>query len=250
MAAPLDSGLSPATAWALFMAAGGAMLATWGLRDAPRHGVSREHVLALFLLSWLAGWAGARVWFVIEHRELLREPLWRWILHPSLGGFSSYGGLLSGLAAAGVYARSAKLPLRKLADTAARGLCFFGVAARLGCFFAGCCYGRPTALPWAVSAAPGTLAARRFGDFAALHPVQLYEAAAVVLIGWLAAARPASFAGATFLRVAASYSAVRLFVDALRGDAHLIAGGLPSNQWISLMILALSAGLLWAARRD
>lgn len=247
---PLDSGPAPDLTYALFMAAGGAILAASALRDAQRHGVPTGDVLRLFVLSWLAGWAGARVWFVLEHRSLLDGPAWRGILHPGLGGFSSYGGLLSGLAAAAIYAHFAKLPLRKLSDVAARALCFFGVAARLGCFFTGCCYGRPAALPWAVAAAPGTLAARRFGDPVALHPVQLYEAAAVALIAWLASGRPPHFPGATFLRVAASYSLVRLLLDVFRGDFRPAAAGFSLTQWFSLAVLVASIGLLCSPWRN
>lgn len=247
---PLDSGPAPALTYALFMAAGGAMLAASALRDAGRHGVAAGDVLRLFVFSWLAGWAGARVWFVVEHRRLLDGPAWRWILHPGLGGFSSYGGLLSGLAAAAIYAHLAKLPLRKLSDVAARSLCFFGVAARLGCFFAGCCYGRPAALPWAVAAAPGSLAARRFGDSVSLHPVQLYEAAAVALIARLACGRPPHLPGATFLRVAASYSLVRLLLDVFRGDVRPAAAGLSVTQWFSLAVLVVSIGLSWTLWRN
>jgi phosphatidylglycerol:prolipoprotein diacylglycerol transferase len=232
--------------YALLMALGGFLLGAVTLRAGVRCQARRDHVLGLFLVAWLAGWAGARLGFVIEHRQQLEGSFGRWVLDPSFGGFSSYAGLLAGLAAGALYGRLTGLPLRRLADGAALGLCLFGVAARFGCFLAGCCHGRPTTLPWALGAEPGSPAARRFGTDAAVHPVQLYEAAAIALIGGLAARRPGRIPGGTFLRVAASYSVARFLLDAFRGDAR---GGavLSVAQWTSLAVLAVAA-LMWAGR--
>jgi phosphatidylglycerol:prolipoprotein diacylglycerol transferase len=229
------------------MALGGLLLGAAILQAGARCQARRDLLLGLFLVSWLAGWAGARLWFVAEHRHYLQGSFGRWVFDPSFGGFSSYGGLLAGLAAGALYGLLTGLPVRRLADSAALGLCLFGVAARFGCFFAGCCHGRPTSLPWAVRAEPGTPAARRFGDYAAVHPTQLYEAAAVALIGGFAARRFSAVPGGTFLRVAASYSLARLWLDPLRGDARGQGAGLSATQWAGLVVLAVAA-LMWAGR--
>ncbi|HXG35289.1 MAG TPA: prolipoprotein diacylglyceryl transferase family protein [Bryobacteraceae bacterium] len=234
--------------YAPLMALGGFLLGIVAVRAGERCQVRRDHVLGLFLVAWLAGWAGARLWFVVEHRQYLESSLGRWVLDPAFGGFSSYGGLLAGLAGGALYGHLMRLPLRRLADAVAPGLCLFGVAARFGCFFAGCCHGRPAALPWAVSAAPGSPAARRFGDGATLHPAQLYEAAAVALIGWFAARRPSEVSGGTFLRVAASYCLARLLLDRFRGDARADGDVLSVAQWTSLAVLAVAAALMWRGR--
>ncbi len=247
---PLLAGPSGAVTpvYPLLMAVGGFLLGIATVRAGDRCRVRRDRILGLFLVAWLAGWAGARLWYVVEHRQYLESSLGRWVLDPAFGGFSSYGGLLAGLAAGALYGCLMRLPLRRLADAVAPGLCLFGVAARFGCFFAGCCHGRPAALPWAVSAAPGSPAARRFGEGATLHPTQLYEAAAVALIGWFAARRPSEFPGGTFLRVAASYSLARLLLDRFRGDARADGALLSVSQWTSLAVLAVAAALMWRGR--
>ncbi|MDE2237465.1 MAG: prolipoprotein diacylglyceryl transferase, partial [Elusimicrobia bacterium] len=98
-------------------------------------------------------------------------------------GFVFFGGLLGALAAGLILTRRLKLPFLATAD-------YFGVAlpmghwiGRLGCLAAGCCYGRPTSMPWGV---------RLGGDPASstpvplwgvpLHPTQLYEAATDIMI--------------------------------------------------------------------
>ena len=89
-------------------------------------------------------------------------------------GLVFYGGLIPAAAVAFGYMRWHRLPVWKLADLIspliALGLC----SGRIGCFLAGCCYGKETSLPWAVVFRnPDSLARLNV----ALHPTQLYDAA-------------------------------------------------------------------------
>ncbi|MGE0792036.1 MAG: prolipoprotein diacylglyceryl transferase [Sandaracinaceae bacterium] len=105
---------------------------------------------------------------------------------------------------------------------------------RLGCLWAGCCYGAPTDLPWGVD----------FGDGVLRHPNQLYEAAfhlgmAGFLLycgrrGWLARQRIKVYI--------ASYMAFRLVSESWRPEPR-IALGLTFYQWSALVFLALFVGL-------
>jgi phosphatidylglycerol:prolipoprotein diacylglycerol transferase len=140
-------------------------------------------------------------------------------------------------AALALTARIHQVPFSVLADLAS--LCIFVTAAfgRIGCFLNRCCYGWPTSAPWMPSihaTVPGS------GAVVARHPVQLYEAAAyLLLLVWtLFLSKRAPFLpGRTrlFFFGIAGYSAVRLTMDILRDPltSPPIGLGLSLTQWIA-----------------
>ena len=90
------------------------------------------------------------------------------------------GGVMLAIAVILLYGRYHKVPIRHYLDTLAIGLLVALMFGRVGCFLNGCCYGRPTDLPWGVrfpQGLPPTLVA--------VHPTQLYEAAALFVFAWL-----------------------------------------------------------------
>ncbi len=109
-----------------------------------------------------------------------------------------YGGLLGAILTIVLYARFQHLPLLAVLDIAAAALPLSHAIGRLGCFAAGCCFGKPTSLPWGVTFTDEA-AARLSGTplHISLHPTQLYEAAAeffnFLLLVWLASARAGEF---------------------------------------------------------
>ena len=114
---------------------------------------------------------------------------------------------------------------------------------RLGCFSAGCCWGKPTHLPWAV-AFTGVYSARAVGTpmDTPLHPTQLYESFAAFLIFffllWLAPRK--RFNGQVTLAYVALYSAVRFAIEFVRGDPDRGAwfhGAVSTSQLIAIVLL-------------
>jgi phosphatidylglycerol:prolipoprotein diacylglycerol transferase len=147
------------------------------------------------------------------------------------GGMVLYGALLLGTLAGIVYARARRWPYWTLADLFAIPVAVGIAVGRLGCFFAGCCFGKPTDLPWAVHPAAGTPAALQYGSWVGgrpigLHPTPLYEAAgvAVLVVALLWVARRqrkggrAPAAGAVALTFLFGYAALRFAVEMVRGD--------------------------------
>jgi phosphatidylglycerol:prolipoprotein diacylglycerol transferase len=123
------------------------------------------------------------------------------------GGLASMGGVLSGLALAPLLARLAAVPVAVLLDTLVpAGLLALGIG-RIGCWFAGCCYGTPTPLPWGV-VFPELGPAPR-------HPLQLYAAAVDLAIVYAVVGRPLP-AGAVAGRALAAFAAARFALEALR----------------------------------
>ena len=108
---------------------------------------------------------------------------------------------------------------------------------RLGCFYAGCCYGTPTRLPWGVTF-PTV-------DSLPRHPTQLYEASfhlsAAVILFWLQ--RRGMFRGQLIKLYILAYLAYRFVTEWIRPEARL-AAGLTGYQWAAIL-LAILFGWLW-----
>jgi phosphatidylglycerol:prolipoprotein diacylglycerol transferase len=121
---------------------------------------------------------------------------------------------------------------------------------RLGCFAAGCCFGKPASVPWAVTFTD-VYAARQVGTpmDTALHPAQIYESLACFLIFflllWLAPRK--SFHGQVVLTYAVLYSCFRFAVEFVRGDPDRgsMFGGLLSTSQLIAILLVLSAALVF-----
>jgi prolipoprotein diacylglyceryltransferase len=179
-------------------------------------------------------------------------------------GMTSFWGYLAGLVAVAVVCRAHRVALARFADLAVAPLGLALVLARLGCFLAGCDYGKVTSLPWAVRfpsggpawhdhVAAGLVASDRTGSLP-VHPTQLYEAAiGIAILGvalCLAHHRWSRRAdGRLFLVAAALYAFGRIIVEGYRGDAGRgIYLGLSSGQIFSLAVVAAIA-FGWLARR-
>jgi len=133
------------------------------------------------------------------------------VLHDGAGGgLSSMGGVAAVAAVALAASRGSSRTLADLADAVApAGIAALGIG-RIGCFLAGCCWGRPTALPWGVV----------FPELGppARHPLQLYSAALdLALAGALGAWRGPP--GATAARAAVGLGVLRLLLESLRDPA-------------------------------
>ena len=173
-------------------------------------------------------------------------------------GFVFFGGML-GAAAMGFLVRWwIAAPYRPNSD-------FFGVAlpmghavGRLGCLFAGCCYGKPTGLPWAVRlGGPGSSTPPQLWGVP-LHPVQVYESLSCAAIAWFLwawalprAKRGELPAGTVWLGYIFLYSAARFALEFFRGDDRGgAAAGLYPSQWIALLCMAATAALMARWRRE
>jgi len=199
----------------------------------------------LSVMLYAAGLVGARLLFVVEHYWLYPNPL-QAALSPFPGGFASHGSFLLATLAAILYAKWFQLPLGKVGDSTAIGLCLFGALMRLGCFLGGCCYGRPTSLPWGVVFPQGSEPAARWGFGVPIHPTQLYEAGYLIGIGVLLflSEKQQKFAGEKFLLLVLTYSVARFLNEFVRGDSLLEFWGLSPAQWMSLAMVVISLGLM------
>ncbi|MCU6482206.1 prolipoprotein diacylglyceryl transferase, partial [Arthrobacter sp. A2-55] len=182
----------------------------------------------------LIGILGARLWFLALHRLPLRQLL--------TGGACIQGFLVGAFATLLAGALWQHLPLGTLLDASAPGL-FLGMAVgRPGCFFTGCCYGRPTASGLGLWSSDRRTARRR-------HPVQLYEAAAALLIGAGALiavlATPTGPSWATvFIVSVMAYTIARQLLFPLRTDPHTAKGRTATIAGCALITAAALAAAL------
>jgi phosphatidylglycerol:prolipoprotein diacylglycerol transferase len=159
-----------------------------------------------------------------------------------------YGGLILAVVVALWYIRRVGLPLWTTCDVFAPGIALGHVVGRFGCFFAGCCYGKPTMRPWGITFTD-PFAASNVGTplGVPLHPTQLYEAGAellilVVLLVTERKGRP--FPGRTFWLYMLLYAVSRFVIEFFRGDERGTVFMFSTSQFISLLLAPLAVAML------
>ena len=141
-------------------------------REAKRLGLPVVQIYDLCFYAVVAALVGSRLLYVIlDPRPFLAHPLKLFALWE--GGLDFQGGLFLALVVAIFFIRRHQLPWRTTLDALGLGMPVGQFFGRIGCFMAGCCYGSPSHLPWAVTFTnPQTLCPLH----EPLHPAQLYEA--------------------------------------------------------------------------
>jgi phosphatidylglycerol:prolipoprotein diacylglycerol transferase len=221
---------------------------------ARRRGVDASRVMDLGIYLIIAALVGAKLMLVIVDFDYFAERPGE-ILSLVRAGGVFYGGLLAALGVALWLVRRYRLDLWTTADLMAPGIALGHVVGRLGCLLAGCCYGRPTDVPWAITFT-SPAAAENVGTPLGipLHPTQLYDAGAELLILVLLLAterRGRPFPGRTFWLYMLLYAISRFIIEMFRGDERGMILGVSTSQFVSLLIVPLSLVMLWrlATRR-
>jgi phosphatidylglycerol---prolipoprotein diacylglyceryl transferase len=159
-----------------------------------------------------------------------------------------YGGLIMAVVVAFWYIAKHRMPFWTTCDVFAPGIALGHVTGRLGCFAAGCCYGKPTNVAWAVIFTNPQAAANVGTPLGIpLHPTQLYEAGAELLILVLLLATEKKgryFAGRTFWLYMLLYAISRFVIEIYRGDPRGELFGLSTSQFISVVLAPLSLLML------
>ena len=211
-----------------------------GLRD-------EESFWALINLAVASGFLGGKLLFMLQYG--FREGL------SLTNGYSAFGGFVGVPLCVVIFARWEKIPVLKLADYMFLGALMWHIFGRLGCFLAGCCYGRPTDLPWGVvfrdarSMIPPEMLGVR------LHPVQIYEAVGdlmIALVLWrvLHATEEGKYKpGLVAAGYFAAYGVLRFCLEFLRADTLPMPGPLSQGQALGLGLIAASTGIMvWRGR--
>jgi phosphatidylglycerol:prolipoprotein diacylglycerol transferase len=215
-------------------------------RRARKEGIEPERIMDLGVYLLLAAIVGSRILYVLTNlREFTANPLdvfaiWK-------GGLVFYGGLIAAVPVGVWYVRKHNLPVWKTADIMAPYIALGHAFGRLGCFFAGCCYGAPCSGPLCIifhdshSLAPLGVS---------LFPTQLMESGGefmifgILMVLW----RHRKFDGQLFWLYPLFYSVLRFIIEFFRGDSErgLYFGGMVStSQIIAVFLLGFSLFMLW-----
>lgn len=225
-------------------------------RLAERDGLPKEKIWDLSLWMLLAALVGSKFLMLFTEPEYRANPWQLLSLDFLRSGGVFYGGLLGAVLAGYLLMRHYKLPWWQTADACAPGIAIGNFFGRQGCFAAGCCWGKPTDLPWGVKFTELGHEITGVPIDAHLHPTQLYESFAMLLVFffllWLHKRK--RFSGQVILAYALLYSIIRFAIEFVRDDPRGdILGltsltGLSTSQLISIVI-GVSALILLIIRR-
>ena len=214
---------------------------------AKSRGLDQARILDLGIYIIISALLGAKLLLLVtDFRTFTDNP--RELLNLARSGGVFYGGLLVAVAVALWYIRRIGLPLWTTCDMFAPGIALGHVVGRIGCLFAGCCFGKPSAAPWAITFTD-PFAATNVGTplNVPLHPTQLYEAGAegLILLFLLGTEnRGRRFPGRTFWLYILLYSISRYVIEIYRGDPRGTIGPFSTSQFISLLLAPLAIAVL------
>lgn len=221
--------------------------------DDKKGELSRAQVWDLYIVMVVSSILGSKIGHVLfeapGHRgkegqilhslpELLADDPWHWA---RLGeaGYVWYGGMIGALLTAVFYFyRRPHLRAALYSDAFAPAIMLGACVGRLGCLMAGCCYGQPTDVPWAMS----------FPGVAGLvHPTQLYDSLVALSLGLYLLFRfpKRRFDGELIATLLIAYGLLRGFTESFRGDPERgTFGPLSTSQLLSIPMVA-SGVYLW-----
>jgi phosphatidylglycerol:prolipoprotein diacylglycerol transferase len=224
----------------------------FALKRARRRGLDPNRVMDLGIWIIVSALAGAKLLLLIVEWDTYTASFSQLLTLIRSGGVF-YGGLIAAVTVALWYLWRHRMPVWQVTDVFAPGIALGHVIGRLGCLFAGCCFGKPTSVPWAITF-HNKYAEQNVGTplEVPLHPTQLYEAGAELLI--LAVllvterkGRP--FPGRTFWGYMLFYGISRFIIEFYRGDSRGAVGMFSTSQFVSLLIIPLSIVMLVYLRR-
>ena len=205
------------------------------LNYANEIGIPQQKIESFVMWVFIFSIAGARLFYVLISFAEFRYNLFD-IFKVWQGGLVFSGGLLAGATAAVVFIKRNRLPLAKLADASVVALSIGQALGRVGCFFAGCCYGKQCDRWFGVKFPENSLAPSGIK----LIPSQLVSALILALIFLVLSYyyRRKHTGGQVFALYLVLYSLKRFFVEYLRGDfrGNEIIGFTPT-QVISAVLL-------------
>jgi len=233
----------------------GVLIGLWiSVRNSEKQGINPEHAWNFGILVVLCGIIGAKILYLINDWSY-------YTAHPGeifsfgtlqAGGVFS-GGLIGAFAAAAWYIHKNRMPALRTCDAFSPGLALGHAIGRVGCFAAGCCYGKPTNHFWGVTF-KSPLAQAWVGTplGVPLEPTQLFESAVELanffILMWLLKRK--KFDGQVFGAYLFLYGIARYFLEFIRDDPGRgsVFGGIMTGTQLISIGLVLTGGLIWWLR--
>ena len=220
-------------------------------RAHKRLGLDKERVFNVCFALLFLGLAGARLLYAfIHHEEFRQKPMS--FLKIWEGGLTFYGGLFVGILWLAWYlSRKPEMKGFAFADVLALGTSLAIFVGRWASFLSGENYGKPSDVAWAVTF-PIDPASQAKPQGVGLHPTQLYDAGAELLIMiflLVTERRGRPFAGRTFWLYMLLYAISRYIIEIYRGDERGMIAGFSTSQFVSILLVPLSIIMLLRLRR-
>jgi len=227
----------------------------WAHRQASRAGLDPGKVWNLGVYGILIALVTAKVWLVLTSwNYFMANPREMFSISTIQSAGTFYGGMLGALVWVVLYTHFQKMPFLAVLDVVAAPVALGHAIGRVGCFMAGCCFGKPTSLPWGVTFT-NPVAERIAGTplNVALHPTQLYEAAAeflnflvLVLLGSKKRAR-GQLAGAYCMLYGIERTTIEFFRDD-PGRTMMFHDTVSLMQIVSVALAITGAWLFWRGK--
>jgi len=220
-------------------------------RNAQKVGIHPDSVWNMGLFVIFAALVGAKLLLIFsDYRYYSQNPREIFSLSTLRSTGIYYGGLLLAIASSALYIAKRKLHAWTLADMAAPGIALGQAIGRLGCLSAGCCYGKPTRMPWGITFT-SQYAYQNVGVplNIPLHPTQIYESLAVfalfLFLMWRLSRK--HLTGQIILEYLALYALIRFCIEFFRDDdrGFVLYGLLSTSQLIAMLALIGSLGFYW-----
>lgn len=207
---------------------------------AKKEGLSTDVISDLVYCAVIGGLLGTRIlYYITVLPQILENPSILWNFSE---GYVVYGGVIGGVLAGYIYCRRKKVSFLQYFDLVMPQVAMAQGVGRIGCFFAGCCYGKETDLPIGITYTISKFAPNHvslmptqlissFGDFCIFGLLLLYQKKHGKKDGTV---------GAMYLLL---YSTGRFFIEFLRNDSRGKVGVLSTSQFIAVGTFVL--GLVW-----
>jgi phosphatidylglycerol---prolipoprotein diacylglyceryl transferase len=224
-------------------------------RNAAKSGLNPDSIWNLGLIIIFSALVGAKLLlFISDSSYYWENPREIFSLATLRSSGVYYGGLLLALLASAWYMHRAKLPSWRVADLMAPGIALGQSIGRLGCLSAGCCYGKPTSMPWGITFTnPYSYENVGVPLNVALHPTQIYESIGTLLLFLYLMWRMGRkhFTGQIILEYLMLYAALRFVIEFFRDDdrGFVLNGLLSTSQFIGILTIVGSAVAFFYLRR-
>ena len=203
------------------------------------------HIMGLIAFCLIFGYLGSKLLFLVTILpELIEDP--SRLASAITGGWVVFGGLLGGMLGAWIYCRIKKLDVGLYFDLAFPGVALAQAFGRIGCFFAGCCYGAETTSRFSIVFKNSQYAPNHVH----LIPTQLISSALDFLLCFFLLwyeKKKQKRSGELAALYLIFYSAGRFILEFWRGDLERGAvGKLSTSQFIGLFTFLVGV-ILWSA---
>ncbi len=250
---------SEVSSYGVFAAIGLLMMGITAFILARRYRILLEDILFGEIFMLIGAFLGAHLLYGITniHNIIFYLNLYfteKWdthyffdIIFKFMDGMVFYGGLLGAIGFGALYCKFRKLDLKNYSDCFAVGIPLFHCVARLGCFFAGCCYGIES--PFGFTTTNGIIES---GNNVSRFPVQLLESGVnlALFVVLLILFRKGNMKGKIIYLYLLFYGTARFFIEFLRGDEYRgIFLGVSTSQWISLVLIGISLLVLYKNKK-